>query len=153
MKEGCPLTGGRVTIARMTYQRLFRRYRRLAGMSGTVRAVADEMWTVYRLPVVRIPTNRPIRRKHLPDRVFRDAEDKWAAIIARVAELNAAGLPVLIDTRSVASSERASERLKAAGLPHVVLSAAQDKQEAEIVAVAGQAGRITVATNMAGRGT
>lgn len=153
LKEGCALSGRRLTIARMTYQRLFRRYRLLSGMSGTVREVSDEMWTVYRLPVVRIPTNRPSQRLRLVDRVLPTEEAKWTTLIERVSELHGRGLPVLIGTRSVASSERASSRLTEAGLPHVVLNAAQDKVEAEIVASAGARGRIMVATNMAGRGT
>ena len=153
LKEGCALSGRRLTIARMTYQRLFRRYRLLSGMSGTVREVSDEMWTVYRLPVVRIPTNRPSQRKRLVDRVLPTEDAKWTTLIERVSELHGRGLPVLIGTRSVASSERASLRLTEAGLPHVVLNAAQDKVEAEIVASAGERGRIMVATNMAGRGT
>ena len=153
LKEGCEISGRRLTIARMTYQRLFRRYRRLSGMSGTVRQVADEMWTVYRLPVVRIPTNRPIQRIHMPERVLPNDEEKWRAVVARTAELHAKGTPVLIGTRSVASSEEASARLTAAGLEHVVLNAAQNKTEADIVSRAGMRGAITVATNMAGRGT
>jgi preprotein translocase subunit SecA len=137
----------------MTYQRFFRRYPRLAGMTGTTRGVAAEFWTVYRLPVVRIPTHRPVQRRHLPDEVLPDEAAKWRRVTARIAELHAKGCPVLVGTRSVAASARASTHLTAAGLPHTVLSAAQDGQEAAIVAQAGQRGRITVATNMAGRGT
>ncbi|MEZ0250272.1 MAG: preprotein translocase subunit SecA [Methylobacteriaceae bacterium] len=152
-KEGCDLSGARSTLARMTYQRFFRRYPRLAGMTGTTRGVAAEFWTVYRLPVVRIPTHRPVQRRHLPDEVLPDEAAKWRRVTARIAELHAKGCPVLVGTRSVAASARASTHLTAAGLPHTVLSAAQDGQEAAIVAQAGQRGRITVATNMAGRGT
>ena len=152
-KEGCALSARRSTIARMTYQRFFRRYRRLAGMSGTIRPVAGELWRVYRLPVVAIPTAKPVRRIHLPDVVVATDEEKWRLIVAKVAQLHERGVPVLIGTRSVASSERASVELLAANLPHTVLNAAQDKREAEIVAEAGEHGRITVATNMAGRGT
>lgn len=151
-KEGCALTERRVTVARITYQRFFRRYRRLAGMSGTLRPVAAELWRVYRAPVAAIPTARPVRRIHRADVVVPTIDDKWRRIIARVSELHAHGVPVLIGTRSVASSERASALLGAASLPHRVLNAAQDKHEADIVGEAGQAGRITVATNMAGRG-
>jgi preprotein translocase subunit SecA len=152
-KEGCSLTARRNTIARITYQRFFRRYRRLAGMSGTLQPVAAELWRVYRLPVVTIPTARPVRRTHRPDIVAATAEEKWRMIVARVAVLHVRGVPVLIGTRSVASSERASAELEGAGLPHMVLNATQDRREAEIVAEAGKRGRITVATNMAGRGT
>lgn len=152
-KEGCELSSRRLTLARMTYQRFFRRYNRLSGMTGTARQVAKEFWSVYRLPVVSIPTNRPLQRLHHADRVEPTAEKKWAAITGRVRELHERGLAVLLGTRSVAASEGASARLNEAGLDHVVLNAAQDSSEAEIVAEAGQSGRITIATNMAGRGT
>jgi preprotein translocase subunit SecA len=152
-KEGCPLSIRHSTLARITYQRFFRRYRRLAGMSGTVQPVAAELWRVYRLPVVTIPTAKPVRRIHRPDIVVATGEEKWRAIVARVATLHERGIPILIGTRSVASSERASAALRAAGLPHTVLNATQNRHEAEIVAQAGERGRITVATNMAGRGT
>ena len=152
-KEGCDQSHRRTTIARITYQRFFRRYRRLAGMSGTLRPVAQELWRVYRLPVVAIPTAKPVRRIHRPDVVVATEAEKWKLIVDRVADLYGRGVPVLIGTRSVAASERASTELQAAGLPHTVLNAAQDRHEAEIVAQAGQRGRITVATNMAGRGT
>jgi preprotein translocase subunit SecA len=152
-KEGCALSAQHSTLARITYQRFFRRYRRLAGMSGTLRPVAAELWRVYRLPVVTIPTARPVRRIHRPDIVVATDQEKWRVIVTRVAGLHERGIPILIGTRSVASSERASAELSAAGLPHTVLNAAQDRSEAEIVAEAGERGRITVATNMAGRGT
>lgn len=152
-KEGCALSSARATLARMTYQRFFRRYCRLAGMTGTTGGVEAELWTVYGLAVARIPTHRPVRRVHHPDRVLPDEETKWQAVIDRVAALNRQGLPVLLGTRSVAASGAASARLSAAGLAHTVLSAAQDRREAEIVARAGGRDRITVATNMAGRGT
>jgi preprotein translocase subunit SecA len=152
-KEGCAQSDRRTTIARITYQRFFRRYRRLSGMSGTLHSVARELWKVYRLPVVSIPTAKPVRRVHHPDVVVATDEAKWKLIVARVASLHERGLPVLIGTRSVVASERASAELQTAGLPHTVLNAAQDRHEAEVVAQAGQRGRITVATNMAGRGT
>jgi preprotein translocase subunit SecA len=152
-KEGCALSARRSTIARMTYQRFFRRYRRLAGMSGTLQPVARELWQVYRLPVVSIPTAKPLQRIHRPDIVVATDEEKWKVIVAHVATLHARGIPILLGTRSVATSERASAELHAAGLPHTVLNAAQDRREAEIVGEAGGRGRITVATNMAGRGT
>jgi preprotein translocase subunit SecA len=152
-KEGCALSARRTTIARITYQRFFRRYRQLTGMSGTLRPVARELSRVYRLAVATIPTHRPIQRQHLPDRVVATDREKWRAILARVAQLHERGSPILIGTRSVAASERASSELTAAGLPHTVLNATQDRREAEIIAQAGERGRITVATNMAGRGT
>lgn len=152
-KEGCPLSGGRVTLARMTYQRFFRRYRRLAGMTGTGREIAGELWRVYRLAVTRIPTHRRPLRRLLPDIVCATDAEKWALITRLVEQLHADGIPVLLGTRSVAASLTASQHLAAAGLPHQVLNAAQDQSEADIIAVAGERGRITVATNMAGRGT
>ncbi len=153
MKEGCELTGRQETLARISYQRFFRRYLRLAGMTGTCREVSGELWSVYRLNVVAIPTNRPLARVALPDTVYAREADKWRAIVARASELYRQGRPVLVGTRSVAASERLSDLLNAAGLPHQVLNARQNQMEAEIVAQAGQPGRITVATNMAGRGT
>jgi len=152
-KEGCPITGQQETLARISYQRYFRRYLRIAGMTGTAREVARELWAVYRLPVVSIPTNRPVRRRRLPDEVYATAEAKWAAIVEKLRALHASGRPVLVGTRSVQASERLSELLKAVGLPHQVLNARQDQEEAEVIANAGSRGRITVATNMAGRGT
>jgi preprotein translocase subunit SecA len=152
-KEGCDLTARHNTLARITYQRFFRRYRRLAGMSGTLQPVAAELWRVYRLKVVRVPTARPVQRIHRPDIVVPTEGEKWWVIVGRVKDLHDKGVPVLIGTRSVASSERASTELSGAGLPHAVLNATQDRREAEIVAEAGEKGRITVATNMAGRGT
>jgi preprotein translocase subunit SecA len=122
-------------------------------MTGTAREVARELWAVYRLPVVSIPTNRPVRRQRLPDQVYATAEAKWAAIVDSLRKVHAAGRPVLVGTRSVAASEHLSELLKAADLPHRVLNARQDQEEAEVIATAGGPGRITVATNMAGRGT
>ncbi|WP_027062466.1 preprotein translocase subunit SecA [Mesorhizobium loti] len=153
VKERCKPSARRTTIARMTYQRFFRRYTHLSGMTGTARQVAREFWTVYRLPVVTIPTHRPRQRKNLIDRVLADEEAKWRLAVELIADLHARGVPVLVGTGSVACSMVASEHLANAGLPHLVLSAAQDSTEAAVVAQAGELGRITVATNMAGRGT
>jgi len=152
-KEGCSGTQQNAPLARISYQRFFRRYLRLAGMTGTAREVAGELGAVYGLAVVRVPTNRPLRRRELRGRVYVQAADKWEAIVARVVELHQAGRPTLVGTRSVAASEHLSRLLQARGVPHTVLNARQDKGEAEIVAQAGEPGRITVATNMAGRGT
>ena len=151
-KEGCEITGRKVPLARLTYQRFFRRYRRLAGMSGTARETARELWTVFGLPVARVPTNRPLRRVHAPPRICATAEDKWRLIAQRAGECQRQGRSVLIGTRSVGASEAASRYLDRAGIEHVVLSAAQDENEAEIIASAGRPGRVTIATNMAGRG-
>jgi preprotein translocase subunit SecA len=152
-KEGCPLTSQQTSVARMTYQRFFRRFLRLAGMTGTAREIAPELWSVYRLPVVRVPTNRPVKRRDLGERVYATMAEKWRAVAERVREIHRTGQPVLVGTRSVAASEELSRLLTAAGLEHQLLNARQDKAEAEIVAQAGQVGAITVATNMAGRGT
>ncbi|HEM45815.1 MAG TPA: prepilin peptidase, partial [Alphaproteobacteria bacterium] len=152
VKEGCPATPRKVPVARMTYQRFFRRYHRLAGMTGTARETAGELWSIYRLPVVTVPPNRPLRRIRKHDRICRSTEDKWRAITARVGNLVANGRPVLVGTRSVAASEEASRYFTEAGIEHVVLSAAQDRHEAEVISEAGLPGRVTVATNMAGRG-
>jgi preprotein translocase subunit SecA len=152
-KEGCAITGQQETLARISYQRFFRRYLRVAGMTGTVREVAGELWSVYRLPVVTIPTNRPIQRRNLPDEVYLTAEEKWATVVDRLRRLQNEGRAVLVGTRSVAASEHLSALLSLAGLMHQVLNARQDQEEAEVIARAGERGRITVATNMAGRGT
>ncbi|PYN85727.1 MAG: prepilin peptidase, partial [Candidatus Rokuibacteriota bacterium] len=153
VKEDCPVTARHDALARISYQRFFRRYLRLAGMTGTAREMAAELWSVYRLAVVSIPTNRPLRRRRYPDHVYATADAKWRAVVRRIATVRRRGRPILVGTRSVAASEHLSGLLAAAGLPHRVLNARQDKEEADIVASAGEAGRITVATNMAGRGT
>ncbi len=152
-KEGCAITGNQETLARISYQRFFRRYLRVAGMTGTVREVARELWSVYRLPVVTIPTNRPVQRRGLPEEVYLTADEKWAAIIDTVRRVHAESRPILVGTRSVAASEHLSGLLSASGLGHRVLNARQDQEEAQVIAEAGGRGRITVATNMAGRGT
>jgi preprotein translocase subunit SecA len=152
-KEGCDITGVKDVLAKISYQRFFRRYLHLAGMSGTVAEVASELGDVYRLAVMRVPSHRPNRRVVVTDHVFDTAEAKWRSIVSRVQALHQQGVPVLIGTRTVAVAEEASRRLAAEGLPHSVLSARQDGEEAGIVAQAGQKGAITVATNMAGRGT
>jgi preprotein translocase subunit SecA len=152
-KEGAEITGQRKTLSRLTYQRFFRRYLLLGGMTGTAAEVAPELRRVYDLDVVRIPTNKPSRRKRLPDSCFSDSASRWAAVAERAAALARDGRAVLVGTRSVEASERLGALLAARGVAHVVLNARQDKAEAEAVALAGKAGRITVATNMAGRGT
>ncbi|WGH77171.1 preprotein translocase subunit SecA [Jannaschia ovalis] len=151
-KEGVEITGRREIRGRMTYQRFFRRYRRLAGMTGTAREVAAEMRAVYGLRVVPVPPPRPSRRRNEGGRILRDEVAKWAEVLGRVRDLQAAGRPVLIATRTVRASEAVSQALTDAGLDHALLNAAQSGQEAEIIAAAGQPGALTVATNMAGRG-
>jgi len=152
-KENCLITAQNQTVARISYQRFFRRYLRLAGMTGTAREVASELGAVYGLSVLSVPTNRPLRRTRLRDRCSATHEERWATVVARVRELHELGRPVLVGTRSVEASEHLSGLLRDAGLDHQVLNARQDEEEAEIIAAAGEAGRITVATNMAGRGT
>ena len=153
VKEGCEVTVRKDTKARISYQRFFRRYLGLAGMTGTAREVAGELWSIYRMRVVKVPTNRAMRRTSLPDQVYRRADNKWAAVVRTVAGLHEQGRPVVVGTRSVEASEHVSGLMLREGLPHRVLNARQDKEEAEIIAAAGQQGTITVATNMAGRGT
>ena len=152
-KEGCAITGRRQTLARITYQRFFRRYDHLCGMTGTASEAAGELRAVYGLRVVRIPTNRPLRRTNLGTQVFAAAEPKWIAVVDSVRAATRANRAVLIGTRSVDASEHVGALLAKAGLQPVVLNARQDRLEAEIVAAAGQPARVTVATNMAGRGT
>lgn len=152
-KEGVPLTQGRETLARMTYQRFFRRYYLLSGLTGTAAEASRELWSVYRLRVLRIPPNRPKCVTRLPDLCLPDADAKWGAVAATAVASAALGRPVLIGTRSVQASEQIAQALSQAGVPHVVLNARQDAEEAQIIARAGLAGHITVATNMAGRGT
>jgi preprotein translocase subunit SecA len=137
----------------MSYQRFFRRYLHLAGMTGTAREVAAELWSIYGLEVVPIPTHAPVQRLAAGERIFVTADEKWQAVVERVQALHQAGRPVLLGTGSVADSEHVGRLLTAQGLPHRILNARQDRREAEIVARAGQPGAITVATNMAGRGT
>lgn len=154
MKEGCELTKHRETVARITYQRFFSRYLRLSGMTGTAQEVAGELWSVYRLKLVKIPPYRPSRRQYLATRVHATAADKWAAVVDHVGRLHRQEQrPILVGTRSVEASEYLSSLFARAGLPHEVLNARQDGQEAEIISKAGEVGRITIATNMAGRGT
>lgn len=152
-KEGCEISGQRRTLSQITYQRFFGRYLLLAGMTGTAKEVGPELKRVYDLTGVRVPTHKPSRRERLPNRVFRTSAERWRAVADRATEIAAHGRAVLIGTRSVEASEELSHLLTAQGILHTVLNARQDHDEAEAVAAAGQAGRITVATNMAGRGT
>jgi len=152
-KEGCEITGKQETAARISYQRFFMKYLRLGGMTATAREVRRELWAIYALPFLKIPTNKPRRRLCLPDRIFDSLDEKWQAVVRRIGELHKEGRPVLIGTRTVAASEHLGALLSTAGLPYQILNAKQDEEEALIVARAGEARRITIATNMAGRGT
>jgi preprotein translocase subunit SecA len=152
-KENCMLSEHNRTLARITYQRFFRRYLRLSGMTGTAREVASEVHAVYGLEVVAIPTNRPCIRLREPDVCCQDESAKWQAVAEEAARLRARNVPLLIGTRSLEASEHLSLVLRKMELPHRVLNARQDAEEAEVVTEAGLPGMITVATNMAGRGT
>ncbi len=152
-KEGIEVTVETGHAARITVQDLFRRYTHLAGMTGTASSSAGELKKIYGLKVFTIPTNRPVQRQQLPNRVFATAEHKWRAIVQDIERLHAQGRPVLVGTRSIDKSERLSQLLAEAQIPHQVLNARHIAREAEIVAQAGQYARVTVATNMAGRGT
>jgi preprotein translocase subunit SecA len=152
-KEGLGAASELVTIAQITYQRFFRRYLRLAGMSGTLAEERDELCAVYGLRTVKVPLQRPSRRRLLGTTLYPDMNAVWRAVVERAGEVSRGGRPVLIGTDSVLESEMLSQRLAAAGLAHAVLNARHDRDEARIVAQAGAPGQITVATNMAGRGT
>jgi preprotein translocase subunit SecA len=152
-KEGCPVTQRVEPLAKISYQRFFRRYLWLAGMTGTAREVKEELWNVYGLATSRIPTNRPTKRQRWPDRIYATQDEKWNAVVKRIAQIHALGRPILVGTRSVEASERLSRLLANDGLDHQLLNARQDAEEARIIAEAGRRRRITVATNMAGRGT
>jgi preprotein translocase subunit SecA len=154
VKEQCEPTERRETLARLTYQRLFRRYIRLAGMTGTAREVTREIRRVYGLQTVRIPLHRQSRREYGVPVVCETRTEKWRRVAATVERLAVfGGRPVLIGTRSVQASEEISEVLREHGIQHALLNAKQDEEEAHVIALAGQASRVTVATNMAGRGT
>ena len=152
-KEGCDIQPENVTLASVTFQNYFRLYEKLSGMTGTAATEADEFMEIYKLGVLEIPTNVPITRVDADDRVYRTAKEKYAAIVEEVKEANSNGQPVLLGTTSIEKSELLSSLLKDSGVKHNVLNARQHEQEAAIVADAGKFGAVTIATNMAGRGT
>ncbi|WP_212522866.1 preprotein translocase subunit SecA [Actibacterium sp. MT2.3-13A] len=152
-KEGVTIQPENVTLASVTYQNYFRLYDKLAGMTGTALTEAEEFAEIYGLGVVEVPTNRPIAREDEHDQVYRTAREKFEAIIEAIKEAHAKGQPVLVGTTSIEKSEMLSEMLKSAEIPHNVLNARHHEQEAKIVAEAGRLGAVTIATNMAGRGT
>ena len=152
-KEDCEITPDPSTLARVSYQSFFRRYVALSGMTGTAREVAGELWSVYGLPVVTIAPRLASRREYLGATTLTSLDEKWRSVVAAVATAHKKDCPVLVGTSSVSTSEQLSALLTEAGLQHSVLNAKQDDREAEIISHAGERGRITVATNMAGRGT
>ena len=152
-KEGCKIQPENITLASVTFQNYFRLYGKLAGMTGTAATEAEEFMAIYGLGVVEIPTNRPIARVDEDDAIYRTGREKYEAIVEQIREAHAKGQPVLVGTTSIEKSEMLGEMLKKAKLPHNILNARQHEQEAQIVADAGKLGAITIATNMAGRGT
>jgi preprotein translocase subunit SecA len=152
-KEGVKIEQETQTIATITLQNLFRMYEKLAGMTGTAETEAAELWEIYKLDVAVIPTNRPVRRLDLDDQIFRTKEEKFRAIIDEIQRLHDMGLPILVGTVSVEVSELLSRMLQRKGIQHQLLNARYHEKEAQIVAAAGQPGAVTIATNMAGRGT
>ena len=152
-KENVKVEAATQTFATITLQNYFRMYHKLSGMTGTAETEAGEFWNIYKLDVVIIPTNRPIQRIDQPDLVYKTKKDKYTAVINMVDELISKGRPVLVGTTSVEISELLSKMLKLRGIQHDVLNAKQHAREAEIVAHAGEPGHVTIATNMAGRGT
>ena len=152
-KEGVVIENENQTLATITFQNYFRMYEKLSGMTGTADTEAEEFHKIYNLEVVVIPPNRPLLRPDFPDVVYKTEREKFAAVINEIKELHAKGQPVLVGTISIEKSEVLSELLKKQGVPHSVLNAKQHEKEAEIVAQAGRKGMVTIATNMAGRGT
>ena len=152
-KEGCEIQPENVTLASVTFQNYFRLYEKLSGMTGTAATEADEFMEIYKLGVLEIPTNKPVTRSDEDDRVYRTAKEKYEAIVKEVKEANSKGQPVLLGTTSIEKSELLSDLLKKSGIKHNVLNARQHEQEAYIVANAGKFSAVTIATNMAGRGT
>ena len=152
-KENVKVEAATQTFATITLQNYFRMYHKLAGMTGTAETEAGEFWSIYKLDVVVIPTNRPIARIDENDRIYKTKKAKYEAVINRIEELTKAGRPVLVGTTDVETSELLSRMLKLRGIPHQVLNAKQHAREAEVVAHAGERSTVTIATNMAGRGT
>ena len=152
-KEHVTIQPENQTLASITFQNYFRMYDKLAGMTGTADTEAVEFHEIYNLEVMTVPTNKPMIRKDYPDLIFQTQKEKFDAIVQAIRELYEKGQPVLVGTISIETSEMLSKRLKAIGIPHSVLNAKQHAKEAEIVAQAGQKGHVTIATNMAGRGT
>ncbi len=152
-KEGLKIQQENQTLATITYQNYFRMYKKLAGMTGTAETEAEEFLKIYKLEVMTIPTNRPMRRIENPDMIYRTEREKFEAAVQEIKKCNENGQPALVGTITIERSEKLSSLLKRAGIKHVVLNAKYHEKEAEIVAQAGRKGAVTIATNMAGRGT
>ena len=152
-KEGVEIQEENKSMAQITYQNLFRMYKKLSGMTGTAKTEEEELREIYNMEVITIPTNRPVKRVDYPDLLYPSMRAKYNAVVKLIQELHAKGQPILIGTGSVESSELLSKILMAQNVPHNVLNAKNNAKEAEIIANAGQRGAVTVATNMAGRGT
>ncbi len=151
-KEGVPIKPESLTLASITFQNYFRMYKKLAGMTGTAATSAEEFDKVYGLDVVIIPTNKPMIRKDLPDRVYKTEAGKWKAVVKEIRERHTKGQPILVGTVSIEKSEHLSKLLEREGIPHQVLNAKHHEKEGAIIAQAGRLGAVTIATNMAGRG-
>ncbi|MDR7507909.1 MAG: preprotein translocase subunit SecA [Armatimonadota bacterium] len=151
-KENVRIERESQTLASITIQNYFRMYRKLAGMTGTAKTEEEELQKIYNLPVVVIPTHRPMIRQDLPDLVYKTERAKWRAVVEEIAHWHRLGRPVLVGTRSIEKNEALSEMLRRRGIPHQVLNAKHHEREAEIIAQAGRLGAVTIATNMAGRG-
>lgn len=152
-KEGVEIQEENKTMANITYQNLFRMYNKLAGMTGTAKTEQEEFREIYNMETITIPTNRPVQRKDEPDLLYPTLQSKFAAVVDRIKKLHAKGQPILVGTVAVETSEYLSQLLNKENIPHVVLNAKNHAKEAEIVKNAGQKGAVTIATNMAGRGT
>jgi len=152
-KERVKVEAATQTFATITLQNYFRMYHKLAGMTGTAETEAGEFWDIYKLDVVVIPTNKPVIRNDMNDRVYKTKREKYKAVIEEIEKMRAEGRPVLVGTTSVEISEMLSRMLDMRKIPHNVLNAKLHQKEAEIVAHAGERGTVTIATNMAGRGT
>ena len=153
IKEGLPMTPPSETVVRMSFQRFFRLFRKLSGMTGTATEATSEFWQIYRLPVLKVPTHRPVRRQQYPTIFCRDASHKWEQICSTIMTIHQTGRPILVGTRNVFDSQQLFQRLQQHGLTAKLLNAIYHEQEADLIAHAGTMGSVMIATNMAGRGT
>ncbi len=152
-KEGVKIKEESQTLATITLQNYFKLYKKLAGMTGTAMTEAEEFWKIYKLDVLSVPTNRPMQRVNYPDVIYRSEEEKWTAVVGEIREEHESGRPILVGTVSIEKSELLGSKLNKFGIKHNLLNAKHHEREAEIIAQAGRLGAVTIATNMAGRGT